>query len=85
MRIDDELKILAVKTDMTITEMGRRMDKSPQAFSQKIKRGTFTLDDLQEIAMATGSTFECAFVQKSCAGNCEYRKYRRCYGERDRS
>ena len=50
MRIDDELKILAVKTDMTITEMGRRMDKSPQAFSQKIKRGTFTLDDLQEIA-----------------------------------
>ena len=36
MRIDDELKILAVKTDMTITEMGRRMDKSPQAFSQKI-------------------------------------------------
>ena len=62
MRIDNELKILAVKTDMTITEMGRRMDKSPQAFSQKIKRGTFTLDDLQEIAIATGSTFECAFV-----------------------
>ena len=31
MRIDDELKILAVKTGMTLTEMGRRMDKSPQA------------------------------------------------------
>ena len=62
MRIDEELKILAIKTDMTITEMGRRMDKSPQAFSQKIKRGTFTLDDLQEIALATGSTLECAFV-----------------------
>ena len=62
MRIDDELKILAVKTSMTITEMGRRMDKSPQAFSQKIKRGTFTLDDLQEIAMVTGCTFDCAFV-----------------------
>lgn len=65
MRIDDELKILAVKTDMTISEMGRRMDKSPQAFSQKIKRGTFTLDDLQDIAMATGATFECAFVLPS--------------------
>ena len=62
MRIDEELKILAIKTDMTITQMGRRMDKSPQAFSQKIKRGTFTLDDLQEIALATGSTLECAFV-----------------------
>ena len=62
MRIDDELKILAVKTGMTVTEIGRRMDKSPQAFSQKIKRGTFTLDDLQEIALVTGSSFECAFV-----------------------
>ena len=30
MRIDNELKILAVKTDMTITEMGRRLDKSPR-------------------------------------------------------
>lgn len=62
MRIDDELKILAVKTGMTLTEMGRRMDKSPQAFSQKIKRGSFTLDDMQDIALATGCSFECAFV-----------------------
>lgn len=62
MRIDDELKILAVKTDMTITEMGRRLDKSPQAFSQKIKRGTFNLDDMEEIALATGCTFSCAFI-----------------------
>lgn len=62
MRIDDELKILAVKTGMTLTEMGRRMDKSPQAFSQKIKRGSFTLDDMQDIALATGCSFECDFV-----------------------
>lgn len=59
MRIDDELKILAIKTGMTVTEIGRRMDKAPQAFSQKIKRGTFTLDDLQEIAMVTGSRLTC--------------------------
>lgn len=38
------------------------MDKSPQAFSQKIKRGSFTLDDMQDIALATGCSFECAFV-----------------------
>ena len=62
MRIDDELRILAVKADMSLAEMGRRMDKSPQAFSQKIKRGTFTLDDLQEIAMVTGCALDCAFV-----------------------
>lgn len=62
MRIDEQLKILAVKTGMNISEMARRLGKSPQAFSQKIKRGTFTLDELNEIALATGSKLECAFV-----------------------
>ena len=51
-----------MKTGMIFREMGRRMDKSPQAFSQKIKRGSFTLDDMQDIALATGCSFECAFV-----------------------
>lgn len=62
MRIDEQLKILAIKTDMTMAELGRKLDKSPQAFSQKIKRGTFTLDDLEEIALVTGSSLECAFI-----------------------
>lgn len=62
MRIDEQLKILGVKTDMTLADIARSLDKSPQAFSQKMKRGNFTLDDLEEIAMATGCKLECAFV-----------------------
>lgn len=62
MRIDEQLKILGIKTDMTLSEMGRRLDKSPQAFSQKIKRGTFNLDELEDIAMVTGCKLECAFI-----------------------
>ena len=42
--------------------MARRLDKSPQAFNQKIKRGVFTLDDLYDIALVTGCRFESAFV-----------------------
>jgi hypothetical protein len=61
MRIDEQLKILGVKSDMTVSEIGRRLNKSPQAFSQKIKRGNFTIDELEDIAMVTGCTFECAF------------------------
>ena len=38
MRIDEQIKILCIKLDMTISEIGRRLDKTPQAFSQKIKR-----------------------------------------------
>lgn len=62
MRIDDQLKILSVKSDMSISEIGRRLGKSPQAFSQKIKRGSFSIEDLRDIAMVTGSNFECSFV-----------------------
>lgn len=32
MRIDEQLKILAVKNNMTLAQIGERMDKSPQAF-----------------------------------------------------
>lgn len=62
MRIDDQIKILCIKSDLTLSEIGRRLNKSPQAFSQKIKRGNFTLDELEDIAMVTGCQLECAFI-----------------------
>lgn len=62
MRIDEQLKILAIKSNMTLAEVARRLEKSPQAFSQKMKRGNFTLDDLNDIALATDCQFTCAFI-----------------------
>lgn len=62
MRIDEQIKIICVKSGLSISEIGRRLGKSPQAFSQKIKRGNFTLDDLRDIAMVSGCQFECRFV-----------------------
>lgn len=62
MRIDEQIKILCIKCNLTISEIGRRLNKSPQAFSQKIKRGNFTIDDLYEIALVTGCKLECSFV-----------------------
>lgn len=61
MRIDEQIKILAIKSNMTLAEIGERMDKSPQAFSQKMKRGNYTLDELEEIARATGCRLQCSF------------------------
>ena len=62
MRIDRQLKVLCVKTDLTVSEIARRLDKSPQAFSQKVKRGNITMDDLSSIASVSGCRLECAFV-----------------------
>ncbi len=61
MRIDEQLKILSIKTNMTFSEISERLDKSPQAFSQKMKRGNYTLDELEEIARATGVKVICYF------------------------
>lgn len=62
MRIEEQIKMLCVKSEISISEMGRRLNKTPQAFSQKIKRGKITLEDLQEIAMVSGCKLECSFV-----------------------
>ena len=54
--------MLCAKTNLSSSEIGRRLNKSPQAFSQKIKRGKFTVEDMQDIAMVTGCKLECAFL-----------------------
>lgn len=62
MRIDEQIKMLCVKSEISVSEISRRLNKTPQAFSQKIKRGKITLDDLQDIAMVSGCELECSFV-----------------------
>lgn len=62
MRIDEQIKMLCVSNGISLSELARRLNKSPQALSQKIARGTFSVSDLDEIAMVTGCKLECAFV-----------------------
>lgn len=62
MRIDEPLKIVCVKNDLIMAEIARRLGITPQAFSQKMKRGTISLDDLDNIATVSGCKIECSFV-----------------------
>lgn len=62
MRIDEQIKKLCVCNNINLSELARRLDKSPQAFSQKLNRGSFSLNDLDEIAMVLGCKIECRFV-----------------------
>ncbi len=62
MRVDTQMKILGIKSDLSLSEIARRLNKTPQAFNQKIKRGSLTIDDLNDIALVTGCKFECGFV-----------------------
>lgn len=62
MRIDEPLRILCVKNELSMAEIARRLGVTPQAFSQKVKRGSFTLNDLDDVAVVTGCKLECNFV-----------------------
>ncbi len=62
MRIDEQLKLICVKSNLSLSEIGRRLNKSPQAFNQKKNRGNFTIDELKDIALVSGCTLKCEFV-----------------------
>ena len=47
---------------MTLANIARNLGKSPQSFSLKMHRRNFTLDELDDIAMATKCKLECSFL-----------------------
>lgn len=49
---------------LTCTELAQRMGKSPQAVSQQIKKDTFTVRSLDEIAEAMGMELVIDFREK---------------------
>lgn len=64
MPVSEQLKILAIKMNISVAEIARRCGKSPQAFSQKLQRETFTPEELTDIAAKLGIEYESHFVLK---------------------
>lgn len=62
MTISEQIKILCVRSNISVAELARRMGKSPQNLNAKLNRGSFTIADLEEIADLVGVKFERSFV-----------------------
>lgn len=62
MTISEQIKVLCVRCSMSEAELARRLGKSPQSFNAKMKRESFTIDDLNEIAEAVGVEFKRNFI-----------------------
>jgi transcriptional regulator with XRE-family HTH domain len=62
MTISEQIKILCVRCNVSEAELARRLGKSPQSFNSKMKRESFTIDDLEEIAGALGVKFTRNFI-----------------------
>ena len=62
MTIAEQIKVLCVRCGVSEAELARRLGKSPQSLNSKMKRETFTVKDMDEIASALGDTFERHFI-----------------------
>lgn len=62
MNISEQIKILCVRSNISSAELARRIGVSPQSLSAKMKRESFTVEDLDEIADAVGASFVRKFV-----------------------
>ena len=62
MRITEQIKVLCVRCNISNAELARRLNVSPQALNGKMKRESFTISDLDEIAEALGVEFKRKFI-----------------------
>ena len=62
MTTSEHIKVLCVRCGISEAELARRLGKSPQSLNAKMKRESFTVGDLEEIASVLGVKFEKYFV-----------------------
>jgi transcriptional regulator with XRE-family HTH domain len=62
MTTEEFIKILCVRLGISVAELARKCGKSPQAFSQKMKRDGFSMKELKEVAETVGCQFVPAFI-----------------------
>ena len=62
MTISEQIKVLCVRCKVSEAELARRLGKSPQNFNSKMKRESFTIKDLEDVADALNVDFKRAFI-----------------------
>lgn len=62
MSISDQIRMLCARLNISKAELARRTGQSPQSLNAKMKRESFTINELDEIADAVNVKFERAFV-----------------------
>lgn len=60
--ISEQIKVLCIRSNISVAELARRLGKSPQSFNSKLKRESFTVKDLEEIAKVTGTIFKRNYI-----------------------
>ena len=62
MTTSEQIRVLCVRTGVSLSELARRINQTPQNFNAKLKRNTVTQEELNKIANVLDVTFEQYFV-----------------------
>ncbi len=62
MTTSEQIRVLCVRTGVSLSELARRINQTPQNFNAKLKRNTITQDELNQIAKVLDVTYEQYFV-----------------------
>ena len=61
MTISEQIKVLCVRSDISVAELARRIGTTPQNFNGKMKRESITIPQKEDIAGAVKSSFQRKF------------------------
>lgn len=62
MTTSEQIRVLCVRTGISLSELARKINQTPQNFNAKLKRNTVTQDELKQIADVLGVKYEQYFV-----------------------
>lgn len=62
MTTSDQVRVLCVRSGISLSELARRINQTPQNFNAKLKRNTITQDEMIQIAQVLNATYEQYFI-----------------------
>lgn len=62
MKTSEQVRVLCVRSGVSLSELSRLINQTPQNFIAKLKRDTLTKDELQQIADALHVSFKQYFL-----------------------
>lgn len=62
MTTSEQIRVLCVRSGISLSELARRIDQTPQNFNAKLKRNTLTQEEIQQIAQVLNARFEHYFL-----------------------
>ena len=62
MTIEQKINMAIGYKSISRAELARQLGTTPQNFHKKVKRGTFTVDELNQIAEALGAKYNFGFT-----------------------